>query len=151
MLGLRARGRNPRNADGGNEEAIRIVDLGGFGPLQSLNQYFNVPVRHLHALDDIANGAYGIDILRLGLVDAGIVLGGEEDAAVAVERLFERANARFAADDERRHHVGEDHHLADGHHGQLAHLAALPLLLWLPGLFWLFIVCHFCPSAHDCR
>ncbi len=151
LLGLRAGRGDTRNADGGDKEAVGIIDFGGFGALQSLNQYFNVSVRHLHALDDVANSADGIDVVGLGLVDRGVVLRREEDATVAVERLFERAHARFAADDERRHHVGEDHHLADGHHGQLADLAALPLLLGLPGLFRVLIGCHFCPSAHDCR
>ncbi len=61
-----------------------------------------------------------IDLLGFGLVNGGIVLGGEKDLAVAGERFFEGAHAGKAAHDEGRHHVGKYHHIPDGHHGKLA-------------------------------
>ncbi len=93
LLGLGAGRSDARHADGRDKEAIRVVHFSGFGALQTLNQYFNVSVRHLHALDDVANGPDGVDILRLGLVDAGVVLRRQEDAPVAVERLFQCPDA----------------------------------------------------------
>jgi len=66
-----------------------------------------------------ADGADLEDVLGLGLVDGGVVLGGKKDFAVAGERLFKSAHAGLAADDKGRHHVGEDDHVANRHHGQL--------------------------------
>ena len=41
-----------------------VIDLVALRPLHSLNQHFDVAVRHLHALDDIADGAVAIDVVR---------------------------------------------------------------------------------------
>ena len=106
----------------GDKEAVAVVDLDGLGALHAFDQNLDIAVGHLDALHDVADGADLVDFLGLGLVDGGVVLGGEKDLAVAVERLFEGAHARLAAHHEGRHHVGEDHHVPDGHHGQLARL-----------------------------
>ena len=107
-------------ADGGDEEAVGVVHLDGAGALDAFDEHLDVAVGHLDALDDVADGAGGVDVSGVGLVDGGVMLGGEEDLAVAGQGLFEGADAGFAADDEGRHHVGEDDHVADRHHGQLA-------------------------------
>ncbi len=88
-------------AHGGDKEAVGVVHLDGACPLQAFDQNLDVAVRHLDALHDVADGAHRIDIFGLRLIDARVVLGGEENLAVAVERLFESADARLAADDER--------------------------------------------------
>ncbi len=109
-------------AHGGDEEAVAVGDFDGLGALDALDEDLDVAVGHFDALHDAADGADLVDVLGLGLVDGGVVLRGEEDFAIAAEGLFEGAHAGFAADDEGRHHIGEDDHVADGHHGQLARL-----------------------------
>ena len=106
----------------GHKEAVAIGDVNRFGPLDPFHQHLDVAVGHLDALHDVADGADLVDFLGFGFVDGGVVLGGEEDLAVAVEGLFEGADAGLAADHEGGHHVGEDHHVPDGHHGQFARL-----------------------------
>ena len=109
-------------AHGGDEEAVAVVHFDRLGALHAFDQHLDVAVGHFDALHDVADGADLVDLLGLGLVDGGVVLGGEKDLAVAVERFFKRAHAGEAADHEGRHHVREDHHVPDGHHGQLARL-----------------------------
>jgi hypothetical protein len=109
-------------AHGGDEEAVAVGDFNGLGALHALDQDLDVAVGHFDALHDVADGADLVNVLGLGLVDGGVVLGGEENLAVAGQGLFEGAHAGLAAHDERRHHIGEDDHVADGHHGQLARL-----------------------------
>ena len=62
--------------------------------------------------------ADAVDLVGLGLVDGGVVLGGQEDLLVAGHGLFERPHAGFAPHHERGHHVRKDDHVADGHHRQ---------------------------------
>ena len=109
-------------AHGGHKKAVAVVDLDGLGALHALDQDFDIAVRHFDALDDIADGADLVDILGLGLVHAGVVLGGEKDFAVGGEGLLEGAHAGLAAHHEGRHHVRKDDHVPDGHHGQLSRL-----------------------------
>jgi hypothetical protein len=96
------------------------VDLGGAGAFDAFDEHLDVAVGHADGLHDVADGADGEDVFGGGLIDGGVVLGGEEDLAVAVEGLFEGADGGLTADDEGRHHVREDDHLADGHHRELA-------------------------------
>ncbi len=117
----------------GHEKAIRVVHLDSLGPLQSLHQHLDVAVRHLHALDDIADGSHRVNVFRPRLIDARVVLRGEKNLAVPGERLFQRPHARLTPHDKRRHHVRKDHHVPDRHHGELAKIA------FVPGLFCL---CH---------
>ena len=109
-----------RGLDGGDEEAVFVVDFRGAGALDAFDEDLDVAVGHADGLDDVADDADGVYVVGGGLVYGGVVLGGEEDAAVAVEGFFERADGGLTADDEGRHHVGEDDHLADGHHGEFA-------------------------------
>ena len=104
-------------ADGGNEEAVDVGYLGGLGALYAFDEDLDVAVGHFDGLHDVADGADLIDFFGFGLVDAGIMLGGEKDFAVAGECLFERTNARLAAHDKGRNHVREYHHVPNGHHG----------------------------------
>ncbi len=63
-------------------------------------------------LDDPGDDAEGVDVLGAGLIDLGVVLGGQEDPLVrALEGALEGHHRWPAADHERRHHVGEDHHV----------------------------------------
>ena len=100
----------------------RSVTSMRLGALDALDQDLDVAVGHFDALHDAADGADLVDVLGFGLVDGGVVLGGEKDLAVAAEGFFEGADTGLAAHDEGRHHIGEDDHIANGHHGQLARL-----------------------------
>ncbi len=111
-------------AHGRDKEAVDVVHLDRSRALHTLNQHLDIAVRHLDALDDIADGAGRVDIVGVRLVDGGVMLRRQEDLPVAGERLFESPHTRFAADDKRRHHVGEDDHVADGHHRKLSNAAA---------------------------
>ena len=106
--------------DGGAEKAFFLADREDFAALHAFHQHLDVAVGLLQALDDVGDGADGKDLVGARLVDAGVVLGGQEDLLVAGQRLFQRPHARFAAHHERRHHVREDDHVPDGHHRQAA-------------------------------
>ena len=108
------------------KEAIGIDNLKNLAALDTLDQHFDIAVGQLKTLNDIDDRADLIDFIRLGLVDAGIVLRSEKDLAVAGKRLFQRADTRFASDNERRHHVREDDDVPDGHHWQLARFELFP-------------------------
>ena len=58
------------------------------------------------------------------------MLRGEEDLAVAVERLFQGAHGGFPADHKGGHHLREDDHLADGHHREFALCAVLGVAIF---------------------
>jgi hypothetical protein len=69
-------------------------------------------------LDDVADGAQGVDLRRARGVAAGVVLGGEEDALALDQRVLEGLDGAGAPDHEGDHHVREHHHVPQRHHGQ---------------------------------
>ena len=79
------------HAHGGHKEAVAVGNFERLGALHAFHQHLDVAVGHLDALHDVADGADLVNLLGLGLVYAGVVLGGEEDFAVAGERLFQRS------------------------------------------------------------
>ena len=111
-------GRVARHADGSLHEAFALADLQDLAALDAFDQHLDVAVGQFQALHDVDDGADLVDLVGLGFVDAGVVLGGQEDLLVGGQRLFQRAHARFPAHDERGHHVREDDHVPDGHHRQ---------------------------------
>ena len=88
-------------------EAFGVRDLQDLAALDTFDQDLDIAIGELQALDDIDDRAYLIDLVCLGLVDAGIVLGGQKDLLVRGQCLFQGANARFPSDDKRRHHIRE--------------------------------------------
>src|SRR5690348_8722969 len=102
------------------EEAVGIDDLKNLAALNALDEDFDIAVGQLQALYDIDDRADLVDLVRLGLVHARVVLRGEKDLAIAGKRLFECPDAGFASDHERRHHVRKNDDVPNGHHGQLA-------------------------------
>ena len=120
--GFERRGRlrgGASHADGGLEKAFCFNDLQDAGAFHAFDQDFDIAVGQLEALHDVDDGADFVDFVGLRLVNAGVVLGGEEDLFVARQSFFEGANAGLATDHERRHHERENDHVPDGHHGQL--------------------------------
>ena len=95
---------------GGNRYHLAAFD--------AFHQHLDVAILQLEALHDVDDAADGVDFVRLGVVDGGVVLGGEKDLLVARHRLFERTHALLASHHERNHHVRKDDHVADGHHRQ---------------------------------
>src|SRR5882757_7316078 len=91
-----------------DEETVLIVHLGHPSALHTFDEHLDVAVRHLHTLDDIADGAGLVDVVRARLIDGGVVLSCEEDLAISRQRLFQGANARFASYDKGGHHVAKD-------------------------------------------
>src|ERR1039458_7465105 len=81
----------------GDKETVAVSHVDGFGALDALDEDLDVAVGHFDALHDVADGADLVDVLGLGLVDGGVVLGGEEYLAVAAESLLEGAHAGLAA------------------------------------------------------
>ena len=124
-----------RDADRGLHEALGVDDLQNLAALNAFDQNFDVAVGQLQALHDVDDRAHLIDLVGLGFVHGGVVLGGQENLLVRRQRLFEGAHARFAAHHERRHHEGKDDHVPDGHHGQLPRFRTFPWMwsLILPG------------------
>ena len=78
---------------GRNEEPIDIIDLRGVGALYTFNQYFNIPVRHLHALNDITYRASLVDVVGTWLIHRSVMLGCKKNLAIAGQSLFQRPNA----------------------------------------------------------
>ena len=110
------------DAESGDEEAICVHDFRGLGAFNPFDEHLDVAVGHFYALDDVADGAGGEDVLLRRLVLSGIVLGCQKDFAIAGKRFFQGAHAGFTADDEWSHHVRKDDHIADRHHRELAQL-----------------------------
>ena len=108
------------DADGGLHVAIGVGDLQNFAALDAFDQNFNIAVGQLQALHDVDDGADLVDLVGLGFIDGGVVLGRQENLLVRRQGLFEGAYARFAAHHERRHHERKDDHVPNGHHGQLS-------------------------------
>ncbi len=100
------------------EEAFVAGNRYHLAALHAFDQHLDVAILQLEALYDVDDAANGIDFVGFGVVDGGIVLGGEKDLFVARHSLFERSHALLAAHHERSHHVGKDDHVADGHHRQ---------------------------------
>ena len=111
-------GRVAGHADRDLHEAFGLADLQNLAALDAFDQNLDIAVGQLEALHDVDDRADLVDLVGLGFVDAGVVLGGQEDLLVGGQRLFQGANAGFPAHDERGHHVREDDHVPDGHHGK---------------------------------
>jgi hypothetical protein len=111
-------GGGRRAADGGREGAVVILDADGRGALAPLDDDLGLAVLLALRLEDAGDGADRVDLVGVGLVDGGVVLGGEEDRAVGGERVFERAHRAGPADLEGDLGEREDHDIADGHHRQ---------------------------------
>ena len=90
-----------RDAHRGLQEAVGVGDLQDLAALHAFDQDLDVAVGQLQALHDVDDGADLVDLVGLGLVDGGVVLGGQENLLVRRQRLFQSAHARFAAHDER--------------------------------------------------
>ena len=76
------------DAHRGLHVAIGIGDLQDLAALDAFHQNFDVTVRQLQALHDVDDGADLVDLVRLGFVDAGVVLGGQKDLLVGGQRCF---------------------------------------------------------------
>ena len=109
-------GRVLHGADSGFEVAVRVRDLQNFAAFHALDQHLDVAIGQLQALDDVDDGADLVDLARLGLVDAGVMLSREKDLLISGQSLFQCAYARLATNYERRHHVRKNDDVANGHH-----------------------------------
>src|SRR5580704_1775880 len=114
-----------QQADGGAKEALLGSDGKGTSALDAFDQHLDVAIGQLDALDDVRQRADGINLLRLRVVDRRVMLGGKKNLLVAGKRLFQRANAGFAADDKRGHLLRKDDHVAYRHHGYAFHFLFL--------------------------
>ena len=119
-LNLRGRMRGEiHRAHRGLEMAFVVFYLENFAALHAFDENLDVAILQLQTLHDIDDGADLVDLVRLGLVNAGVVLGGQKDLLVGSQRCFQGAHAGFPAHHEWGHHEREDHHVPYGHHGQL--------------------------------
>jgi len=111
-------GRDWSAAHGGGERPVVVLDADGRGALAALDDDLRLAVLLTLGLEDAGDGADAVNLLGRGLVDGGVVLGGEEDRAVGGERVFEGAHRAGPADLEGDLGEGEDYNVADGHHRQ---------------------------------
>ena len=112
-------GRIARHAERNLHVAFALADLKNFAALNALDQNLDVAIGQLETLHDVDDSAHLVDLIGLGFVDAGVVLGGQEDLLIGGQRLFQGTNTRFPSHHEWGHHVGEDDHVTNGHHGKL--------------------------------
>ena len=111
----------------GAEETFFCADGKSAGTLHAFDQNLDIAVGQLHALDDIRQSADRVDFLGLGIIDRSIMLGGQKNLLVAGQGLFERADAGFATDDERRHLLRKDDHIPYRHHGYALQFLFFPI------------------------
>jgi len=111
-----------RQPDRGLHEPFGIDDLQHLGAFNAFDQNFNVAVGELKALHDVDDSANLINLVRLRLVHAGVVLGRQKNLLIRGQRLFKRPHAGFPSDHERSHHVRKDDHVPDGHHREFSSL-----------------------------
>ncbi len=71
--------------------AFGVGDLQDLAALNAFDQDLDVAVGQLQALHDVDDGADLVNLVGLGLVDAGVVLGGQEDLACRAASASSRA------------------------------------------------------------
>ncbi len=131
LIDLRRRlGPHRHQPQGGAIEAFFAGELHDFGALHALHQDANIAVRQLHALHDVGERADGKNLLRLGIVDRGVVLRGQKNLLFAGQRLFQRAHRGFAPDDKRLHHLRENDHIPHRHHRHALHFILFSAKHW---------------------
>ncbi len=117
LFELRGRfGAHRHGTQHGAVKAFFTGDLYRFGALDTFDQHANVAVGQLDALNDIGQRAHGENFFGLGIVDRGVMLGGEENLFFAGQSFFEGAHRCFPADDKRLHHLRKNHHIPHRHH-----------------------------------
>jgi hypothetical protein len=79
-----------KQADGGAEEAFLGSDGKGASALDAFNEHLDIAVGQLDALDDVGEGADGVDFLGLRVIDRRVMLGGKENFLVEFFRLLFR-------------------------------------------------------------
>ena len=120
-------GLDGNQANRSAEKTFVARDLHDFGALGAFHQDLDIPVGKLDALDDIRERADLIDFLGFRIVDGGVVLRDQKNLLVPGQRFFQRAHRRFAAHDERVHHLRKDDHVPHGHHGDTLHVELFPI------------------------
>ena len=110
--------------------AVGVDDLQDLAALEALDQDLDIAVGQFETLDDIDDGADLVDLVGLGLVDTGVVLGCEKNLLVASQRVLEGTHAGLPSDHEGRHHEREDHDVPDRHHGEFFSLELFSLGHW---------------------
>ncbi len=105
----------------GAEESLFRRDRQSPRPFHAFHQNFDIPIRKLDALHDVGKRPHGVNLFWLGVIHRSVVLCGKKNLLVARQRFFQRADARFPANDERSHLLRKDDHVAHRHHGHAFH------------------------------
>ncbi len=100
------------------EECRLLAELQGAAPVQPLYEDLHVPIGELQALDDVADGAQGVDLVGPGIVLRCVVLRRQEYPLSLDEGVLEGLDGARPSDHERDHHVGKDHDVPQRHHRQ---------------------------------
>ena len=79
--------------DGSLHVAFSIGDLKNLAAFDAFDEYFDVAVGKLQALNDVDNRAHLVNLVGLGLIDAGVVLSSQENLLVTRKCLFQGVNA----------------------------------------------------------
>jgi hypothetical protein len=102
------------------DEAGGLVRGDDLAAGQPLDHHFDVLVGQLQVLHDGGDDPDVVDLRHRRIVDLRVLLCGQEDPLFGGgQRGLERHDRSAAADDERRHHRGEDHHVPQGDQGKL--------------------------------
>ena len=91
------------------EEWNRLRELRDDTAGEPLHDYLNGPVGLLADLQDLADGAQPVQVVRPGILQIVLLLGDEQDHALAGERGFQRGQGLGPADPQGDHHVGQHH------------------------------------------
>ena len=104
--------------DTGSKEGLGLAQIAQAGPGETLDQDPHPAVGQLQHPHDLGGRADLVEVVLPGLLDRPVALGGEQDDAVAVQRVLDREHARVAADRKRQDDVGEDDRVLERQHRQ---------------------------------
>ena len=94
-------------------EEVRIVGVfENPRPIAALDQHLDGAVRQLEELQHGSDRADPMDVVRRGIVLAGVLLRHQQDLLVVLHDVFQRPDRFLAADEQRHDHVGENHDVA---------------------------------------
>ena len=92
-----------------------MLDLGARG---SLNQNLDSTVWKLQKLQNRRERPHCVNGVRLGIVIAGVLLGGEKNLAVCAHDFIKRIYGFFASDEKRHDHIGKNNDIAERQDGE---------------------------------
>jgi hypothetical protein len=101
----------------GLEVAVAIRIALDFHARNAFDQHLDGVVGQFQQLQNVGDGAVGVDRLGRRIVVAGILLGRQQDLTVVLHHVLERTDRLLASDEKRHDHVRENNNVAQRQDG----------------------------------